>query len=129
VRFVPTPDGSIVEGEQPEVRPFKSFKTPEDGHYPFATYRMNEVPAQDYMAWETQGPIAPRPVERLATSDRGVIMYREMMLREIERVQQGHDPKWVIRDPNHDVIETNLDESLVHMGLMTEERKPAPARG
>ncbi len=128
VRFVPTPDGSLVEDEEPEVRPFRPFKDPIDRSYPFARYKMDEVPAQDYMAWETQGPIANRTVERLATSDRGVVMYREMVLREIERVQQGHDPKWVIRDPNHEMVETNLDESLMHMGLITEDRKPAHSR-
>jgi 5,5'-dehydrodivanillate O-demethylase oxygenase subunit len=128
VRFVPTPDGSLVQNEEPEVRPFRPFKDPIDGHYPTARFRMDEVPAQDYMAWESQGPIANRTVERLATSDRGVVMYREMMLREIERVQQGHDPKWVIRDPNHEMVHTNLDESLMHMGLIGEDRKPATAR-
>src|SRR4029453_111112 len=77
VRFVPTPDGRIVEDEEPEVRPFRPFKDPVDGQYPTARVRMDEVPAQDYMAWESQGPIANRPVERLGTSARGVVMYRE----------------------------------------------------
>ncbi len=123
VRFVPTDDGSEVEDDEPEIRPFRPFKDPIDGHYPEARFRMDEVPAQDYMAWESQGPIANRTVERLATSDRGVVMYRQMLLREIGRVQGGLDPMGVIRDANHAVIETNLDESLEHMGLATPERR------
>jgi hypothetical protein len=70
------------------------------------------VLAQDHMAWETQGPIADRTSERLATSDRGVVMYREMVKREIARVQQGLDPLGVIRDPDHPIIDTNVMADL-----------------
>ena len=121
VRFVPSDDGSEVEDEDPEIRPFRPFKDPIDGLYPFTKFRMDEVPAQDYMAWESQGPIANRTVERLATSDRGVVMYRQMLFRELKRVQEGLDPMGVIRDPDHPVIETNLDESLEHMGVRRQE--------
>src|SRR5262247_902728 len=72
----------------------------------------NEVDAQDFMAWETQGPILDRTRERLAGSDRGVVMYREMLLREIKKVQQGVDPMNVFRDPNHAIIDTQIDKSL-----------------
>jgi hypothetical protein len=41
-------------------------------------------------------------------------MFREMLKREIERVQRGEDPKGVIRDPNHAIIDTNLEETLAH---------------
>ena len=51
------------------------------------------------MAWETQGPILDRTHERLAASDRGVVMYREMLAREIKKVQQESDPMNVFRDP------------------------------
>ena len=77
---------------------------------------MDEVQAQDHMAWETQGPIADRTCERLSTSDRGVVMLREMLKREIERVQRGLDPKGIIRDPRQDVmIDTHLMESIAQM--------------
>ena len=122
VRFVPTEDGSEVDEEEPTVRSFGVFKDPIDRMYPFARYKMDEVPAQDYMAWETQGPLADRSVERLATSDRGVVMYRDMLRREIERVEQGLDPKGLIRDENHAMIDTNLDESLALMGLIPADR-------
>ena len=73
---------------------------------------MDEVQAQDHMAWETQGPIADRSVERLATADRGIVMYRAMLKREIERVQQGLDPVGVIRDPAHEMIDTKLSQTI-----------------
>ena len=78
---------------------------------------MSRVDAQDYMVWETQGPIANRPVERLATTDRGVVMLREMLAREIRRVQAGFDPLAVLRDPDFPVIHTHLDETMAEMGL------------
>jgi 5,5'-dehydrodivanillate O-demethylase oxygenase subunit len=118
VRFFPSEDGSLVEGEEePAVEYVKPYKNPPDAIHPFTKFRMDEVQAQDHMAWETQGPIADRTCERLSTSDRGVVMLREMLKREIQRVQQGLDPKGTIRDPEQDVmIETHLMESIAQMG-------------
>jgi 5,5'-dehydrodivanillate O-demethylase len=74
---------------------------------------MDQVQAQDHMAWETQGPVADRTRERLATSDRGVVMLRELMKREMAKVQKGLDPLGLVRDPNQDtMIDTNLEEAL-----------------
>jgi hypothetical protein len=64
------------------------------------------------MAWETQGPILDRTRERLTGSDRGVVMYREMLAREIKKVQQGVDPINVFRDPDHPIIDTQIDKSV-----------------
>jgi 5,5'-dehydrodivanillate O-demethylase len=118
VRFFPTEDGSLVEGEEdPPVEYVKPYKNPPDAIHPFTKFRMDEVQAQDHMAWETQGPIADRTCERLSTSDRGVVMLREMLKREIQRVQQGLDPKGTIRHPEQDVmIETHLMGSIAQMG-------------
>jgi hypothetical protein len=46
-------------------------------------------------------------------------MYRELLKREIERVQMGLDPKGTIRDPDHAIIDTHLMESIaeVRIGL------------
>jgi hypothetical protein len=50
--------------------------------------------------------------ERPAASDHGVVMYRNMVIREIEKVRQNLDPMNVIRDPDHPIIDTKLDESI-----------------
>lgn len=114
VRFDPSKDGSIVEEEgDPPVEYVKPFKNPPDGQHPFTRFDISkEVQAQDHMAWETQGPISDRTDERLGTADGGIVMLREMVLREIERVQRGQDPKGVIRDPAHEMIDTKLADSL-----------------
>jgi len=97
VRFYASKDGSIVEQEgDPPVVYNKPYKNPPDAIHPFTRFDIStEVQAQDHMAWETQGPIADRTNERLATSDRGVIMLREMILSNIDRVEKGQDPKAV----------------------------------
>jgi 5,5'-dehydrodivanillate O-demethylase len=117
VLFVPSEDGNVADDEEPSVQFLESYKDPPDGHHPFARFRMDRVDAQDYMVWETQGPLANREVERLATSDRGVVMYRQMLKEQIERVQRGLDPIGTVRDPGHDVIDTKLSESIAEMEL------------
>jgi 5,5'-dehydrodivanillate O-demethylase len=66
-------------------------------------YMLEYVHAQDTMAWETQGPIAKRHLEKLGSTDAGVIMFRKMLQRELAKVQQGLDPMYVIRDPAKNV--------------------------
>jgi 5,5'-dehydrodivanillate O-demethylase oxygenase subunit len=73
---------------------FEAPQRDESGEYP-----LQQVHAQDAMAWETQGPIAERDLESLGTTDRGLIVYRQMLLRELAKVQRGEDPVGVIRDP------------------------------
>lgn len=57
------------------------------------------VQGQDMMAWITQGAISDRSTERLATSDKGVILYRSVLLAQMEKVARGEDPLGVLRDP------------------------------
>ena len=84
--------------------------------------RADDTNPQDHMAWETQGPIADRTTERLATSDRGIIMLREVMFREMKKVRSGHDPLGVVRDPSKNpFIDTHLLESIAQIG---EDRAP-----
>jgi 5,5'-dehydrodivanillate O-demethylase len=51
------------------------------------------------MVWVTQGPISDRTTERLGTTDQGIILYRNLLLEQITRVERGGDPLAVIRDP------------------------------
>ena len=91
------------------------YKTPADAVYPLARFRTDRVDAQDYMVWETQGPISNRPAERLASSDSGVVMFREMLERELVKVETGLDPIFFFRDPDHEMIDSRLDVTLEHM--------------
>ncbi|HZH81821.1 MAG TPA: Rieske 2Fe-2S domain-containing protein [Phototrophicaceae bacterium] len=112
VHFVPDTADARPNKEEVPVVYRKPFKNPLGARHPFTKFRMDEVDAQDFMAWETQGPILDRTRERLTGSDRGVVMYREMLKREVEKVQRGLEPMNVFRDPNHAIIDTNMDRSL-----------------
>jgi 5,5'-dehydrodivanillate O-demethylase oxygenase subunit len=85
--FTPTPDGR--EAENADDAPFRyarSWKN-EEGEYTMA-----DVQSQDGMAWETQGPLYDRTTENLGATDRGIAIFRELLLDQIARVQRGEDP-------------------------------------
>jgi 5,5'-dehydrodivanillate O-demethylase len=85
----------------------------EDGQPPSKTIEMWDEPymhpngrlvvetvqGQDMMAWVTQGAVSDRTTERLGTSDKGVILYRNLLLEQMEKLERGEDPMGVIRDP------------------------------
>ncbi|HEY3115860.1 MAG TPA: Rieske 2Fe-2S domain-containing protein [Chloroflexota bacterium] len=130
VRFRPAENGESIDDEaDPLLTRVPSYKQPADQLHPFTLFDMStDVQAQDHMAWETQGPIADRTVERLATTDKGIVMFRTMLRREYERMQEGLDPKAVQRDPDHATIDTKLSESLAEMTWRADAREGAGAR-
>jgi 5,5'-dehydrodivanillate O-demethylase len=66
---------------------------------PDGEFQLDLLDAQDVMAWSTQGPVAKRECERLGWTDRGVILLRKILNRELDKVARGEDPMGVIRDP------------------------------
>ncbi len=61
-------------------------------------WRSDDTVAQDHIAWILQGSIAQRQKEKLGESDRGVILYRKLLMDQMDVVQQGGEPLNVIRD-------------------------------
>jgi 5,5'-dehydrodivanillate O-demethylase len=59
----------------------------------------DNIPKQDMTGWVGQGPISDRTQEHLASSDKGVVLYRRMLMEQMERVERGEEPMAVIRDP------------------------------
>jgi phenylpropionate dioxygenase-like ring-hydroxylating dioxygenase large terminal subunit len=53
----------------------------------------------DYEAQAGQGPISLHSEEHLGTSDRGIMMQRRLLAKQIEQVAQGGDPLGVSFDP------------------------------
>jgi 5,5'-dehydrodivanillate O-demethylase len=127
VTFLPDKDGRQVKQGDPPHEYYPAYKDPPDKLHPFTRIRMDRVDSQDYMVWETQGPIANREPERLATTDRGVVLLREMLAREISKVEQGLEPIGIVRDPDHAMIDTNLDETIHE--LRARGRNPSVAYG
>jgi 5,5'-dehydrodivanillate O-demethylase len=59
---------------------------------------VDNVDGQDMMAWVSQGAIADRSLENLGSTDKGIVMYRRMLKREMQKVQAGIDPMGIVRD-------------------------------
>jgi 5,5'-dehydrodivanillate O-demethylase len=104
--FVP-PDGAAVPSHLLDrVTSFDFLFLDDEGNF-----RVDLIDGQDIMAWCTPGPIADRTVEKLSWSDRGVILYRKMLARELENVKAGRDPLGTIRDPSKNAM---IDLPLEH---------------
>ncbi len=58
-----------------------------------------DVIRQDEAAWIGQSPISDRTAEHLVTSDKGVALYHNLLLENVEKVERGEDPMAVVRDP------------------------------
>ena len=126
VLFIPTEGGvESADAFDPPVKYTEPYKEPPDKLHPEARFTLKHIIPQDHMAWETQGPIADRTRERLATSDRGVTMLRELLKRELAKLERGEDPIGVCRDADHPIIDTNVDEGVRQ--LKSDARAPGEA--
>jgi len=80
-----------------EPKPFKTVHTSlfdADGRV-----QADNIPNQDMLAWVAQGPIADRAAHHQATSDKGIMLFYNLLLEQIARIERGEDPLGVIRDP------------------------------
>ena len=76
---------------------------------------MDMIDSQDIMAWVSQGRIFQRQTEALGTSDKGIILFRKILQRELEKIERGEDPMGVIRDPaKNEVIAFPLERDKAH---------------
>ena len=80
----------------------------EQGQFTNQTITFN----QDYMAWATQGPVTERNLEMLGESDRGVILYRQLLQKQVEIVQDGGQPMNTFREAGSNII---VDVPLEHV--------------
>jgi 5,5'-dehydrodivanillate O-demethylase oxygenase subunit len=67
----------------------------------------------DMLAWVTQGPLTPRNLEHLGVSDRGIIMYRQMLNDAIDAVERGEEPPGLIHNPedNFPYVDVKCEET------------------
>ena len=103
IDFHPHKDGVP---SRPELLRVKGFRKNEPGVYTRVQDGWWNLPnrEQDRVAQETQGVIADRTKEHLATSDQGILMLRKMIGESIDAVAQGRDPIGVIRDASQAAI-------------------------
>jgi 5,5'-dehydrodivanillate O-demethylase len=95
----------------------------------------DSIQRQDMTGWVGQGAISDRTQEHLAASDKGVILYRKMLLEQMERLARGEEPMAVIRDrgENEPMIDIRR-ERRAWQGFQSQyknifEREDVPADG
>lgn len=83
------------------VQPYNEYKRMENTPPTLGYGWPAAIGAQDATVEDSMGPIADRENENLSGRiDGGVIMFRDILLRAIEDVKAGRDPKGVVRDPH-----------------------------
>jgi 5,5'-dehydrodivanillate O-demethylase oxygenase subunit len=105
IDFYPHKDGKPT---RPEPLRVKGFRKSEPGVYTRVQDGWWNLPnrEQDRVAQESQGVIADRTKEHLATSDQGILMLRKMIRDAIDAVAQGKDPLGVIREAKNNTAIT-----------------------
>jgi len=86
--------------QAPEDIPFYLVPVPEfdeEERVPWDVLDNNS--GQDIVAWITQGAIADREHEALGRSDKGIILYRQLLEEAMDTVAGGGDPMNTFRDP------------------------------
>ncbi len=103
IDFYPHKDGQPT---RPEPLKTRGFKKDQPGVYQRVEDEWWNLPnrEQDRVAQETQGAIADRTKEHLATSDQGILMLRKMIREAIDAVKQGKDPAGVFRNAHDPII-------------------------
>jgi 5,5'-dehydrodivanillate O-demethylase oxygenase subunit len=98
----PRPDG---QAQAAEDMPLFEMPSPRlDGRGQPLWNRLNDdVDPQDNAIFASQEPILDRTLEILGESDRGIVLYRRMLLEQIAIVEQGGEPMNVFRDPAENV--------------------------
>jgi 5,5'-dehydrodivanillate O-demethylase len=83
--------------------PGNAIKAPEQDPVPTFDIPMMQLPdfvlGQDMMCWVAQGEIHDRTQEWLAATDKGLVMFRRLLMDQIKLVQAGGDPINTFRDP------------------------------
>jgi 5,5'-dehydrodivanillate O-demethylase len=83
---------------------------------PNGRFRMDEIRFQDLTVMESQGTVSARERWCLGTSDHGIALLHEMLLREMAQVERGLDPKGVYHDPELARAENERAAQLVMSG-------------
>jgi len=105
IDFYPHKDGKPTRSEPLRV---KGFRKSVPGVYDRVPDGWWNLPnrEQDRVAQESQGIIADRTKEHLATSDQGILLLRKMIRDSIDAVRRGEDPIGVIRDAKENSLIT-----------------------
>jgi phenylpropionate dioxygenase-like ring-hydroxylating dioxygenase large terminal subunit len=110
--------GFHIEAFDPSSEHFTTFAQAKEGRTAGTQeLRREYADAQrdpdDREAQVSQGPIAVHALEHLASSDRGMVMFRRVLRRAIRDVQEGRDPQNVFRDPAHCTVRVESSNTVL----------------
>ncbi|HLY66211.1 MAG TPA: hypothetical protein VKU60_11810, partial [Chloroflexota bacterium] len=104
----PVDDTHLIQWDLRCFHPASDRESSRDGHVPYTEmlprnadgqWNLDVIRIQDYMVYMAQGEIVDRTEERLGNSDQGVILFRQMLLEQLDLLESGADPMNVFRDP------------------------------
>ena len=101
--WVPVDNEHTIGYHIERIDPGKRIFQPPDGEV-IRDYEETQRVPDDWEAQVSQRPIARHALEHLATSDRGVVMFRRLLNEAIDAIERGEDPPGTIRDPAKQVI-------------------------
>ncbi len=99
--FTAYPQPPEAEVPKQDTIPYYEVPLPFDERGRVDWSKLDNNSGQDILAWVTQGAINNRSRERLGDSDKGIIMYRQMLQQQLAIVERGDEPMNVFRDAEH----------------------------
>ena len=84
----------------------------------------SEISLQDEAAWVAQGPLSDRTREHLVTSDKGVILYHNLLMENAGKVQRGEDPMFTIRDEAENTPFIHVERERDSAKMVTRDVEP-----
>ena len=101
--WVPVDDTQSIGFHVEIVDPSRKIFQPPDAPI-LRDYEDTQRAPDDWEAQTSQRPIAIHALEHLATSDRGVVLFRRKLSEAIEAIERGEDPPGVTRDTAERVV-------------------------
>ena len=101
--WVPVDNENTIGFHVELIDPDKKIFQPPDAPL-VRSYEEKQRAPDDWEAQTSQRPIARHALEHLATSDRGVALFRRHLRDAIKMMENGEDPPGVARKPNQELI-------------------------
>ncbi len=104
--------GVEIVPQEPEDIPFYNAPVPKLDKSGLPQWGiLDNNSGQDIVAWITQGAITDRTQENLGRSDKGIILYRQLLEDALQAVEEGKDPMNVFRDPTVNRIDLAVEKA------------------
>jgi len=101
--WVPVDNENTIGFHVELVDPNKKIFQPPDAPV-IRDYETKQRAPDDWEAQTSQRPITRHALEHLATSDRGVVLFRRHLIEAIDAMERGEDPPGIARDTKDQIV-------------------------